>query len=66
VVSRLFPCPVWLAGGITPENAADAIDEVRPAGLDVATGAELPGAGRGEKDHARIAALAAICHKGSV
>jgi phosphoribosylanthranilate isomerase len=47
--------PVWLAGGITPENAGDALAAVDPAGLDVASGAELPGARRGEKDRARIA-----------
>jgi len=53
--------PVWLAGGITPDNAAAARLAVSPAGLDVASGAELPGASRGEKDRARIAALLAAC-----
>ncbi len=53
--------PVWLAGGITPDNAAAAILAVAPAGLDVASGAELPGAPRGEKDRVRIAALLAAC-----
>jgi len=53
--------PVWLAGGITPENAADALAAVRPAGLDVASGAEPPGAVRGAKDRDRIAALLAAC-----
>ena len=53
--------PVWLAGGITPDNAAAARLAVEPAGLDVASGAELPGALRGEKDRARIAALLAAC-----
>ena len=33
--------PVILAGGIVPENAADAAAVVRPAALDVASGAEL-------------------------
>lgn len=33
--------PTILAGGITPENAADAIAQVRPAALDIASGAEL-------------------------
>lgn len=53
--------PVWLAGGITPDNAAAAIAAVGPAGLDVASGAELAGARRGEKDRAKIAALLAAC-----
>jgi phosphoribosylanthranilate isomerase len=53
--------PVWLAGGITPDNAALAIAAVRPAGLDVASGAEPPGSLRGAKDHDRIAALVAAC-----
>ncbi len=60
-VQRLPDVPVWLAGGITPENAAQARSEVAPAGLDVASGAELAGAQRGEKDRARIAALLAAC-----
>lgn len=53
--------PVWLAGGITPENAADALAAVRPAGLDVASGAEPSGSVRGAKDRDRIAALLAAC-----
>lgn len=56
--------PVWLAGGITPENAAAALAAVGPAGLDVASGAELAGARRGEKDRARVAALLAACRAG--
>ena len=60
-VRRLAPLPVWLAGGIDPDNAAAAIAAVAPAGLDVATGAELPGAVRGEKDVDRIARLVQAC-----
>lgn len=56
--------PVWLAGGITPDNAAEAIAAVRPAGLDVASGAEPPGSLRGAKDRGRIAALLAACQAG--
>lgn len=60
-VRRLAPVPVWLAGGIDPDNAAAAVAAVSPAGLDVATGAERPGAARGEKDVDRIAKLVEVC-----
>lgn len=58
-VRTLAPHEVWLAGGITPDNAGQALAQVCPCGLDVASGSELPGATRGEKDAARIEALLA-------
>jgi phosphoribosylanthranilate isomerase len=61
-VVRLRPPPVWLAGGIRPDNAAQALATVAPDGLDVASGAEIAGAPRGEKDPAAIAALVRICN----
>ena len=63
-VSALAPHPVWLAGGIRPENIDEALARVRPAGVDVASGAERPGAERGEKDRAAIAELVAACRRG--
>jgi phosphoribosylanthranilate isomerase len=42
---------VILAGGLTPENVAAAIQEVRPFAVDVASGVE---ASPGVKDHARL------------
>ena len=33
--------PIILAGGITCSNARDAVEKVRPSGLDVASGAEF-------------------------
>lgn len=34
------PLPVFLAGGITPENVAQGISQVHPAGIDVSSGVE--------------------------
>ncbi|MFV8756211.1 phosphoribosylanthranilate isomerase [Nannocystaceae bacterium ST9] len=56
---RLHPLPVWLAGGIDPSNAAQAIARVGPAGLDVASGVETA---PGHKSREAIASLRAICN----
>jgi phosphoribosylanthranilate isomerase len=36
--------PVYLAGGLTPQNVANAIDQVRPFGLDLCSGVRTNGA----------------------
>lgn len=43
--------PIMLAGGLTPENVAEAVQLVRPYAVDTAGGVESE---PGKKDHARI------------
>jgi phosphoribosylanthranilate isomerase len=50
VVAKTFG-RVILAGGLTPENVAEAVKLVQPYGLDVAGGVERE---KGVKDHAKL------------
>ena len=52
--------PIILAGGIVPENAGLAALSVLPAGLDVASGAEIS---PGVKDFSKVAAFLTALHR---
>ena len=58
-ISRAFveasPLPVFLAGGLTPDNARQAVRDVRPFGLDLCTGVRT----NDRLDEAKLAAFMA-------
>ena len=54
---------IVLAGGLTPDNVADAVAAVQPFGIDVSSGVELS---PGIKDERRMAALFAAIHRSRV
>jgi phosphoribosylanthranilate isomerase len=53
-IAERVPVPVMLAGGLTPDNVAEAIRQVRPWAVDTHTGVERPD---GSTDHERVRAF---------
>jgi len=49
-----FPVSAYLAGGLTPDNLAEAVGIVRPYAVDVASGVE---SSPGKKDHRKVASF---------
>jgi phosphoribosylanthranilate isomerase len=57
----VWPLPLYLAGGLQAGNVADAIEQVRPHGLDLCNGVRTDGRLDAGKLHAFMQAVSAAC-----
>jgi phosphoribosylanthranilate isomerase len=61
-IREAVPVPIFLAGGLNPENVAEAIAEVRPFGLDICSGLRT----EGRLDEAKLERFVTAIAQGSV
>ena len=60
LIPPALPLPLILSGGLNAANVGEALQRVCPVAVDVSSGIE---AGKGIKDHSKIAAFAAAVRK---